>query len=68
MVSLSKDIAEMGMERARQFRMPFSRHIARLNEEDYRSGRSTIVIQAEETPEYREFRKKHPPPAERKTN
>jgi hypothetical protein len=33
-VSLPKDILEMGKERARQFRLAFSRHLARLIEED----------------------------------
>ena len=33
-ISLPKDILETGKERARQFRLAFSRHLARLIEED----------------------------------
>lgn len=60
-ICLSKEILEMAKERASQFKIPFSQHLARLIEEDYRSGKKIIVIRAEETPRYRKFLEKHPP-------
>lgn len=62
MVSLPPEVLDMGLERAKQFRLPFSQYIASLIEQDYRSGQRTIMIVAEETPQYRKFLAKHPPP------
>lgn len=70
-VSLSKEVIDMAKERARQFRLPFSQHIARLIEEDYRSGKKVIMIVSEESPRYRKFLEKNPPlelPAKRRTD
>lgn len=60
-ISLPKEILEMGKERARQFRLPFSQHLARLIEDDYRSGKKVIMIVSEESAQYRKFLQKNPP-------
>jgi hypothetical protein len=56
MISLQKDVLKMGLERAGQFRLPFSQYIARLIEKDYRTGERVITIVAKESTEYRKFR------------
>lgn len=55
MISLPAEVVAMGKERARQFRIPFSQHVARLIREDYESGKQTIMIVAEASPRYRKF-------------
>ena len=46
-ISIDPEILAHGLTRAAQFKLNFSRHIERLIEEDYYSGKNRIVIIAE---------------------
>jgi hypothetical protein len=49
-ISIDPGTLSHGMERAAQFKLTFSRHVERLIEEDYLSGKTKIVIVAEPRP------------------
>jgi hypothetical protein len=50
-ISIDPEILKHGLDRAWQFRLNFSRHIERLIEDDYYSGKTRITLQAEPPPE-----------------
>jgi hypothetical protein len=60
-LSLDPDVIRMGKERVVQFNTPefrydLSKHVARLLREDYESGKTRVVIVAEQSPDYRKLR------------
>lgn len=61
MFYLTEEEVAMAKERARQFKIPMSRHIGRLISDDYKSGKSVIMIVAEQSPKYRKFLQENPP-------